>query len=123
MTNNIKNKKLVTAALPYVNGLLHLGHLAGVYLPADIYARFQRLLGHEVLFISGSDEHGTAIEIKAKQEGVNPKEIVDKYHRINQKTFENMGISFDFYGRTSESYHHKFVQDFFRVFITNRRSS
>lgn len=104
----------LTAALPYTNGPIHIGHLAGVYVPADIYARFQRLQGHDVAFICGSDEHGVAIPMKAKKEGVSPKEIIDKYHGIIKKSFEEFGISFDNYSRTSAAIHHKTASDFFK---------
>lgn len=104
---------LITSALPYANGPLHLGHLAGAYLPADIYVRYLRLIGKEVLWVCGSDEHGAAITIRAKKEGVSPKVIIDKYHTLNKNTFEALGISFDYYHRTSEPIHHKTSQDFF----------
>ncbi|MCH2042885.1 MAG: methionine--tRNA ligase [Saprospiraceae bacterium] len=106
-------KYTITAALPYANGALHLGHLAGVYVPADIYARFLRLEGKDVAFVCGSDEHGAAITIRAKKEGKSPKEIIDKYHSINKDTFEKLGISFDIYHRTSEQLHHETAQEFF----------
>ena len=99
----------VTAALPYANGPLHIGHIAGAYLPADIFVRYQRLRGRDVLFVGGSDEHGAAITIRAKKEGVSPQEIVDKYHVLNKTTFERFGISFDQYHRTSAPLHHKNV--------------
>jgi len=104
---------LVTAALPYANGPLHLGHLAGAYLPSDLYVRFKRLEGTEVLFICGSDEHGVPITIAADKEGVSPQQIVDRYHEINKAAFEQFGISFDYYGRTSSKTHRKISQDFF----------
>ncbi len=104
----------VTAALPYTNGPIHIGHLAGVYVPADIYARYLRLTGKDVLFVGGSDEHGVAISMKAKKEGVSPKEIIDKYHGIIKKSFQDFGITFDNYSRTSEKIHHKTASDFFR---------
>ncbi|UJH68713.1 methionine--tRNA ligase [Allomuricauda sp. SCSIO 65647] len=104
----------LTAALPYTNGPIHIGHLAGVYVPADIYARYLRLTGNDVLFICGSDEHGVAIPMKAKKEGVSPKEIIDKYHGIIKKSFEDFGISFDNYSRTSAQVHHKTASDFFK---------
>ena len=104
----------ITAALPYTNGPIHIGHLAGVYVPADIYARYLRLTGKEVLFIGGSDEHGVAISMKAKKEGVSPKEIIDKYHNIIQKSFVDFGITFDNYSRTSAEIHHKTASDFFK---------
>lgn len=104
----------ITAALPYTNGPIHIGHLAGVYVPSDIYARYQRLKNNNVAFICGSDEHGVAISIKAKKEGVTPQEIIDKYHQIIKKSFEDFGISFDNYSRTSLPVHHKTASDFFR---------
>lgn len=107
-------KYLITAALPYANGALHLGHLAGAYLPADIYARYLRLLGHEVVFVCGSDEHGAAITIRAKKDGVSPREIIDTYHALNRDTFAKLGISFDIYHRTSDPLHHETAQGFFR---------
>lgn len=103
----------VTSALPYANGPLHIGHLAGAYLSADVYVRFQRLMGKEMLFICGSDEHGAAITIKALKDGITPQEIVDKYHVMFKDTFERMGISFDMYHRTSASLHHETSQEFF----------
>jgi len=114
----MKNKKhTITAALPYANGALHLGHLAGAYLPADIYARFLRLQGKEVLFVCGSDEHGAAITIRAKQEGRTPQDIIDTYHNLNKDTFERLGISFDKYHRTSAPLHHETAQDFFKKLV------
>ncbi len=104
----------VTSALPYANGALHLGHLAGAYLPADIYVRYLRLLGKDVAFVCGSDEHGAAITIRAKKEGLSPKDIIDKYHELNKATFNKLGISFDIYHRTSDPLHHKTAQDFFK---------
>lgn len=103
----------ITAALPYTNGPIHIGHLAGVYVPADIYSRYLRLKGHDVAFICGSDEHGVAIPMKAKKEGVSPKEIIDKYHEIIKKSFVDFGISMDNYSRTSAEIHHKTASDFF----------
>ena len=103
----------VTAALPYANGPLHIGHIAGAYLPADIFVRYLRLQHQEVLFVGGSDEHGAAITIRAKKEGVSPQEIVDKYHELNKTTFERFGIAFDMYHRTSEAIHHQTSQEFF----------
>lgn len=104
----------VTAALPYTNGPIHIGHLAGVYVPSDIYSRYLRLQGRDVAFICGSDEHGVAISIKAKKEGVTPQEIIDKYHEIIKKSFEDFGISFDNYSRTSLPIHHETASEFFR---------
>ncbi|MFQ5445895.1 MAG: methionine--tRNA ligase [Saprospiraceae bacterium] len=109
-----KSKKfLVTSALPYANGALHLGHLSGAYLPADIYVRYLRGLGCDVAFICGSDEHGAAITMRAKKDGVPPTEIIGKYHRLNKSTFEKLGISFDYYHRTSAPLHHETAQDIF----------
>ncbi|PQJ77594.1 methionine--tRNA ligase [Polaribacter glomeratus] len=103
----------ITAALPYTNGPIHIGHLAGVYVPADIYARYLRLTGNDVAYISGSDEHGAAIPMKAKKEGVSPQVIIDKYHGIIKKSFEDFGISFDNYSRTSAKIHHETASEFF----------
>jgi methionyl-tRNA synthetase len=108
-----KEKFTVTAALPYANGPLHLGHVAGVYLPADIFVRFLRMNNHDVAFICGSDEHGAAITLRAKKEGITPQEIVDKYNQIIGKSFQDFGISFDIFHRTSAEIHHKTAQDFF----------
>ena len=105
----------ITAALPYTNGPIHIGHLAGVYVPADIYARYLRLTGNDVAFICGSDEHGVPITIKAKKEGVSPQDIVDKYHAIIKKSFEDFGITFDNYSRTSAKIHHDTAQEFFKT--------
>lgn len=104
---------LVTAALPYANGPLHLGHLAGAYIPADVYVRYQRLKGADILFICGSDEHGVPITIRADKENVTPKEIVDRYHALMKKSFDGIGVAFDNYSRTSLPLHHKISQDFF----------
>ncbi|VEE04447.1 Methionine--tRNA ligase [Chryseobacterium gleum] len=106
---------MITAALPYANGPVHIGHLAGVYIPADVYARFQRRLGKDVAFICGSDEHGIPITIRAKKEGVTPQDIVDKYHGIIKKSFSDLGISFDEYSRTTSKKHYETSQDFFKV--------
>lgn len=106
---------MITAALPYANGPVHIGHLAGVYIPADVYARFQRRLGKDVAFICGSDEHGIPITIRAKKEGVTPQDIVDKYHEIIKKSFLDLGISFDEYSRTTSPNHRETSQDFFKV--------
>ena len=106
-------KYLITSALPYANGALHLGHLAGAYLPADIYVRYLRLLGKDVLWVCGSDEHGAAITMRAKKEGISPREIIDKYHELNKDTFKRLGISFDYYHRTSAALHHETSQEFF----------
>ncbi len=109
----------VTAALPYANGPLHLGHVAGVYLPADIFVRFLRMNGHDVAFICGSDEHGAAITLRAKKEGITPSEIVDKYDGIIRKAFQDFNISFDIFHRTSSEIHHKTSQDFFLKLYEN----
>ncbi|MBQ6047618.1 MAG: methionine--tRNA ligase [Bacteroidales bacterium] len=103
----------ITSALPYANGPVHIGHLAGVYVPADIYARYLRMQGEEVLFIGGSDEHGVPITIKARKEGCTPQDIVDRYHEIIKKSFQELGISFDIYSRTSSAEHHKTAAEFF----------
>ena len=104
----------VTAALPYANGGVHIGHLAGVYVPADIYVRYLRLKKQEVVFIGGSDEHGVPVTIRAREEGITTQEVVDRYHSIIKKSFEDFGISFDIYSRTTSDIHHKFASDFFR---------
>ncbi|MDI3505460.1 MAG: methionyl-tRNA synthetase, partial [Bacteroidota bacterium] len=106
-------RTLITAALPYANGPVHIGHLAGVYVPADIYARYLRLKGEEVLFVSGSDEHGIPITIKARKEGISPQDIVDRYHFLIKKSFEDFGISVYIYSRTSSDIHTKKSYDFF----------
>ena len=108
-------RTLITSALPYANGPVHIGHLAGVYVPADIYARYLRLKGEEVLFIGGSDEHGIPITIKARNEGVTPQDIVDRYHELIKKSFEEFGITFDIYSRTTSDIHKKTASDFFRT--------
>lgn len=114
MEKKIK-RTLITSALPYANGPVHIGHLAGVYVPADIYARYLRLKGEDVMFVGGSDEHGVPITIKARNEGVSPQDIVDRYHRMIKDSFEELGISFDVYGRTTSKTHHKNASDFFRT--------
>ncbi|MBR4936387.1 MAG: methionine--tRNA ligase [Bacteroidaceae bacterium] len=108
------NRTLVTAALPYANGGVHIGHLAGVYVPADIYTRYLRLKGREVLYVCGSDEHGVPITIRARKEGCTPQDVVDRYHKLIKESFEGFGISFDVYSRTSSETHHKTAADFFR---------
>ncbi len=113
MDKNFK-RTLITTALPYANGPVHIGHLAGVYVPADIYARYLRLKGEEVLLIGGSDEHGVPITIKAKKEGITPQDVVDRYHKIIKDSFEELGISFDYYGRTTSETHRRTASDFFR---------
>lgn len=110
-----KEKFTVTAALPYANGPLHLGHVAGVYLPSDIFVRFLRMNNHDVAFICGSDEHGAAITLRAKKEGITPQEIVDKYNGIIGKAFKDFDISFDIFHRTSSEIHHETAQEFFKV--------
>ncbi len=107
-------RNLITTALPYANGPVHIGHLAGVYVPADIYVRYLRAKGEEVVFIGGSDEHGVPITIKAQKEGVTPQDIVDRYHSLIKKSFEEFGISFDIYSRTSSETHHKLSSAFFK---------
>jgi len=109
----------ITSALPYANGPIHIGHLAGVYVPADIYARYLRMRGEDVLFIGGSDEHGVPITIKARQQGVSPQDIVDKYHGIIKQSFEDFGISFDVYSRTSAPVHHETASEFFLKLYEN----
>ncbi len=104
----------VTAALPYANGGVHIGHLAGVYVPADIYTRYLRLKGQEVMFVCGSDEHGVPITIRARKEGITPQQVVDRYHEMISSSFEDFGISFDVYSRTTSKTHHKFAADFFK---------
>ncbi len=111
---NNSQRYTITAALPYTNGPVHIGHLAGVYVPADIYARYLRNTGNDVIYICGSDEHGVPITIKAKKEGVSPQDIVDKYHAIIKKSFQDFGISFDNYSRTSAEIHHKTASEFFK---------
>jgi len=111
--NEQAEKLLVTAALPYANGPLHVGHLAGAYIPADVYVRYQRLKGADILFVCGSDEHGVPITIRADQEGITPKEVVDRYHAIISESFRKMEICFDNYSRTSLPLHHKISQEFF----------
>lgn len=117
----IQNPKryTITAALPYTNGPIHIGHLAGVYVPSDIYSRYLRLQGKDVAFICGSDEHGVAISMKAKKEGITPQEVIDKYDGIIRKSFEDFGISFDNYSRTSSKIHHDTASEFFRKLYEN----
>mgnify|MGYP000042579915 FL=1 len=107
-------RTLVTAALPYANGPVHIGHLAGVYVPADIYARYKRLQGENVLFVGGSDEHGVPVTIRARKEGCSVQDIVDRYHNLIKTSFERFGISFDVYSRTTSKIHHQFASDFFK---------
>ena len=110
-----KKRYTVTSALLYANGPIHIGHIAGAYLPADIYVRYLKAKGNDVAFICGSDEHGAAITLQAKKEGVTPKEIIDKYHSMNKQSFKDFGINFSIYHRTSEKIHHKNAQDFFKI--------
>ena len=112
--NNHFTRTLVTTALPYANGPVHLGHLAGVYLPADIYVRFKRMQGEDIIHIGGSDEHGVPITITADKEGISPQDVVDRYHGMNLDAFDRCGISFDYYGRTSSKEHFRTAQEFFR---------
>lgn len=115
------NRTLVTSALPYANGGVHIGHLAGVYVPADIYVRYLRLKKQEVLFIGGSDEHGVPVTIRAHKEGITTQEVVDRYHNLIKKSFEDFGISFDIYSRTTSKIHNKFASDFFRTLYDNNK--
>ena len=110
----MSKKYTVTSALPYANGPLHIGHIAGAYLPADIYVRYRKAKGDDVLFVCGSDEHGAAITLRAKKDSLSPQEIVDKYHMINEKAFADLGIEFDIYHRTSSELHHQTASDFFK---------
>jgi len=114
----LSEKILVTSALPYANGPIHLGHLAGAYLPADIFVRYHRLNGDDVVYICGSDEHGVPIMLRARKEGVSPQEVVDRYHTVIKKSFEQFGMSFDYYGRTSSPVHYETSQDIFRMLAT-----
>src|SRR6185369_8239436 len=111
---NDPKRYLITAALPYANGPVHIGHLAGCYLPADIYVRYLRAQKRDVKFIGGSDEHGVPITIRAMKEGITPQQVVDKYHAIIKESLEQMGVSFDIYSRTSNPVHHQTSQDFFK---------
>ncbi len=115
----MKKRYLVSAALPYANGPLHIGHLAGAYLPADIYVRYLRLMGKDVVFVCGSDEHGAAITVKARKENTTPQAIVDQYHAMLRTTFQQIGIAFDIYHRTTAAIHHQTSQDFFRKLYAN----
>ena len=107
-------RTLITAALPYANGPVHIGHLAGVYVPADIYARYLRLKGQEVLFVCGSDEHGVPVTIRARKEGITTQQVVDRYHELIKRSFADFGISFNIYSRTTSAIHHQFASDYFR---------
>jgi len=109
------NRTLITAALPYANGPVHIGHLAGVYVPADIYARYLRLKGQEVMYVCGSDEHGVPVTIRARKEGITTQEVVDRYHELIKRSFADFGISFDIYSRTTSDIHHRFAADYFRA--------
>ncbi len=113
------NRTLITAALPYANGPVHIGHLAGVYVPADIYARYLRLKGENVLYVGGSDEHGVPVTIRARKEGITTQQVVDRYHQIIKDSFEGFGISFDVYSRTTSSTHHQLAAEFFRHLYDN----
>ena len=115
-----KRRYTITSALPYTNGKIHIGHLAGAYIPADIYARFKRVTDNDVAYICGSDEHGVAISIRAKKEKKTPKEIIDKYHDLIKKSFSDFGISFDNYSRTSAKIHHETASEFFK-FLENKK--
>jgi methionyl-tRNA synthetase len=112
-------RHLITSALPYANGPIHIGHLAGVYVPSDIYSRYLRLRGEDVISICGSDEHGVPITLKARKEGITPQEVVDRYHSLNKKAFEDFGIAFDIYSRTSNKIHYETASEFFRKLYDN----
>ena len=114
-----KKRFTITSALLYANGPIHLGHLAGAYLPADIFSRYQKLKGHDVAFICGSDENGAAITLEAKKYGISPTEIIDKYHALNKKSFEEFGIDFSIYDRTSSANHHNTAQEIFKILEQN----
>ncbi len=114
-----KKKYTITSALPYANGPLHIGHIAGAYLPADIYVRYRKSKKDDVLFVCGSDEHGAAITLRAKKDGLSPKDIVDTYHFLNEKSFADIGINFDIYHRTSDPLHHQTAQQFFKTLDQN----
>lgn len=116
---NQPKRYLVTSALPYANGLKHIGHLAGAYIPADIYVRYLRAQKRDVVYVCGSDEHGAAITIQAMKENTTPKAIVDKYHQILKENFADFGISFDIYHRTSDSVHHETAREFFTYLYNN----
>ena len=114
MAEKTFKRTTVTSALPYANGGVHIGHLAGVYVPADIYVRYLRLKKEEVLFIGGSDEHGVPITVRARKEGITPQDVVDRYHKMIKDSFQEFGISFDIYSRTTSETHHKFAAEWFR---------
>ena len=123
-TNDRKYKRFtITSALSYANGPVHIGHMAGVYLPADIYARYLRSQGEEVIFIGGSDEHGVPITIKARKEGCTPQDIVDRYHKIIKDSFADFGVSFDVYSRTSSPEHHHTAAEYFKNSTTKANLS
>ena len=115
-----KRRYTITSALPYTNGKIHIGHLAGAYIPADIYARFKRVTDNDVAYICGSDEHGVAISIRAKKEKKTPKEIIDKYHDLIKKSFSDFGITFDNYSRTSSKINHEKASEFFK-YLENKK--
>ena len=115
------SKKQFTVTSRAINGPLHIGHMAGAYLPADIFVRYQRLKEHEVLFICGSDEHGAAITLRSKKEKISPQEIVDKYHNINKQSFKDFGIDFSIFHRTSSELHHKTAREFFSDLHKNEK--
>ncbi|MFK7844820.1 MAG: class I tRNA ligase family protein, partial [Rhodothermales bacterium] len=119
MSESKHKRIMVTAALPYANGPLHLGHLAGAYLPADLYCRYERMKGRDLVFVSGSDEMGVAIMIRAKQQGISPRDIVDKYHPMIKDSFEKFGMSFDIYSRTTTDIHRETSQAFFNRLSEN----
>jgi methionyl-tRNA synthetase len=119
--SNSGNRYTITAALPYTNGAVHIGHLAGVYVPADIYARYLRAINKDVLFVCGSDEHGVPITLRAKKEGITPQQVVDKYHKIIKDSFTEFGISFDNYSRTSAKVHYDTASDFFKKLYKNNK--
>lgn len=112
-------RTLVTTALPYANGPVHIGHLAGVYVPADIYTRYLRLQGRDVVMVGGSDEHGVPITIRARREGITPQDVVDRYHNLIKESFEGLGISFDVYSRTTSDIHAETASEFFRRLYDN----
>ena len=107
-------RTLITTALPYANGPVHIGHLAGVYVPADIYARYLRMRGQDVVMVGGSDEHGVPITLRARKEGITPQQVVDRYHNIIKDSLEELGVSFNIYSRTTSELHHKTASEFFR---------
>ena len=122
-TTKMRKRYTITSALIYANGPIHIDHLAGAYLPADIYSRYLKLKGHDVAFISGSDEHGAAITIQSKKEDITPKEIVEKYHLLIKESFKEFGINFDIFHRTSSKIHHETSQEFFKDLYNNQHLS